>query len=407
MYDQAQNSLEISPKKVFICYRGSSEAAVSVGVELYCMLEHVEHIPCFFAPRVIPKGVDFKDKLPEYFQEVEVVVLLLTHGFFDPREDDVVKKELEVAMQNPRIRFFPIVFDGFHPGEYEKARDFLSSRQAVNRFRHKSAMTYSDTYDFNSAAAIRAVKNLVESSSVEQVRADLSDIEYDETEREFESSVTEFAVLYAKSRQCEEDLLQLVEEQQNDRLAYTAYYCLHALYRRLKNYEKIRQLVQSYHTHFSGHPTANHLLALYMTEIDNYGDDVDKFLEDIYQDAVKFQENVGYVHMFAFTFACVMECANVHGKDTLYQKWYFRARQAAEEAITMKSTYAKFYCTRGRILAINREFEQASEDIRKAISLEDSQRNDYSLRISDYQYYRAMTDTRRLLWESQQTRAKS
>lgn len=51
----------------------------------------------------------------------------------------------------------------------------------------------------------------------------------------------------------------------------------------------------------------------------------------------------------------------------------------------LENNYAKFYCTKGRLTAIQKSFPEAKQLIRTAIDKESSEREDYPLRVSDYQ----------------------
>ncbi len=57
-------------------------------------------------------------------------------------------------------------------------------------------------------------------------------------------------------------------------------------------------------------------------------------------------------------------------------------------AISLDSNYAKFYCTKARILGLKNRYVEAQQLLNLAISLEDSSRADYALTIMTYQNHK-------------------
>lgn len=134
--------------EVFICYRGESQDAISVGAQIHTLLEHTRNIRCFYAPYTLHKGEDFKKILPGVFKTIKIVVVLLTKGFFQKcfNEDDIVFYELQEAFKNEKIKFLPIVFSGFN---YLNEDLSCFSTQDIDRFKHINAFEYFTPYSFD------------------------------------------------------------------------------------------------------------------------------------------------------------------------------------------------------------------------------------------------------------------
>lgn len=390
---------KIDPKEVFICYRGSNDAAISVGIELYYLLEKLGGVSCFFAPRTIPKGYNFKDDLPEYFSNVKVVVLLLTGGFFDKcgDYDDVVYAELVEAFKNRRIKFLPIQFPSFAYSDYEKALTFFNERD-INKFKHINSIEYKGAYNTDIQGVVDNVIKLKDTPIENDIRTELMGVGDNDEDRKFETNITNLAVEYSSDPKSEEALFSILDEDEDERAAYYAYYCLNAMYRRNKDFYKLGALIENYKERFKERSTANHLIALYYLE-SGAACDYDELLENSYEDARRFSDNAGYGHLFADMFATIYENGELSDKKAFCDKWHDIALEECEHAIELTPSYAKFYCTKARILAIDRRFREAEQNINRAISLENSRRNDYYLRIGNYQYYKGMIKTEQKLWE--------
>lgn len=151
-------------KDVFICYRGSSADALSVGAQIYTLLEVSKNVKCFYAPHTIPKGEDFQQILPEVMKNVKVFVLLLTPNFFDgcSKEDDTVFLELKEALANENIKFLPVTFIGFN---YHNENLSMFTPEQINRFKHKSAFEYHTAYSFKFAELIQKICELRNSAA--------------------------------------------------------------------------------------------------------------------------------------------------------------------------------------------------------------------------------------------------
>ncbi len=205
-----------------------------------------------------------------------------------------------------------------------------------------------------------------------------------ETTREFEVAVTGFA--HNHSSDADQQLLLQLVEKEKDSISYAAFYCLTVICRNQKNYTQLSQLLEKYRSRFAQHISFKHLNILYLMESDALYD-YDTLLEDAYANRCFMDRNAGYVHAFAFAFAVICEKQGGATALNTVEKWYEKALDAVNLAIELDPKYAKYYCTKARILAVGGQFAEALGLIQSAISLEKSSRADYALRIAEFQYY--------------------
>ena len=109
---------------IFICYRGDkSKQGGPAGQILYKDLKSAKDsagnrlYKPFYAKAILKEGVDnFKEASRKALEETKVFILLLTPGFFDDcfDDNDMVKDEIQTALNNARIQFIPIVLPKFN-----------------------------------------------------------------------------------------------------------------------------------------------------------------------------------------------------------------------------------------------------------------------------------------------------
>ncbi len=115
-----------------------------------------------------------------------------------------------------------------------------------------------------------------------------------------------------------------------------------------------------------------------------------ELLEDAKTNSINLTKNHGGHHAFAETTALVFENASVQLREQLEaapEHWLEEAKTSAIKAIAQDESYAKFYCTCGRIQALRGEIEEAIKNVNLAIVLENNTRTDYSIRIGQYSSY--------------------
>ena len=126
--------------------------------------------------------------------------------------------------------------------------------------------------------------------------------------------------------------------------------------------------------------------------------DVQKdYLNKAYRLSQEHPNNAGFLHSFCALFASILEFNenNTDLYNDFLRNWKERALRTVEEAIHRDDSYAKYYCTKGRILSASGEYDKADKEIGMAIAKENSNRPDYAVRISDYQYYRLQNQLRK------------
>lgn len=222
----------------------------------------------------------------------------------------------------------------------------------------------------------------------------------DEKAREYELSLTSLSARI-KDAFSEQMLLDILESTCPEQTRYNAFYCLNICYRRQKDFPKLKDLLDRYRDRFDIHITFDHLEALYDIESDTIYDYAD-LIRKTYKSAQLLSDNAGFVHLFADVFATIYEKGGLHNKDEYLQKWYEPALTAVNRALELDPSYAKYYCTKARILRIKGDFAQANFNVDLAIGLENSSRPDYPLRITGYQYHKMMIYTEARLKELEQ-----
>ena len=270
-----------------------------------------------------------------------------------------------------------------------------------------------DIYEEQERAAGKKVLSLKE---IEEVFRNLPGEEC----REYELAVARFARDWADfliKKQDGDDreppvrqlLLKQTHQQQYDpdeeKIAFAAF-AVAVNYERLhKNPDEEKKLLDGYRELFGKkrrvgtaeekheHVYFFHLDVLYRMDL-AVSNNNDAFLMELLTDAkansVNLSKNCGGHHAFAEATALVFENA----KDGLRQQleaapehWLEDAKTSAIKAIAQDESYAKYYCTYGRILALCGEFDDSIKNINRAIALEKNTRTDYSIRIGQYSGY--------------------
>ncbi len=204
-----------------------------------------------------------------------------------------------------------------------------------------------------------------------------------ERSRGYEKQLTRFTDQYSRPEHLE-CYNRMIEE--NHANAYEAFFCLCTIYRHNRDYARLNSLLQSC-SRFKRHLSYNHILAMYQVHSESFYD-YDELLIMTCRDAEMMNDNSGYLHTFANAFATICEKCGENNCESIINEWYDQALNAVNRAIELEPQYAKYYSTKARILNIRGNYGEALQLIMYAISLEKSERPDYALTISNYQYYR-------------------
>jgi len=149
---------------VFICYRGASWLGCELAARIDNAFDQDSLIDCFFAPKDVSHGQDFKKNIPPIMQRVKVVVLVLSKDFFRRQsDDDIVLFELENALKNADVCFLPIALPGFDYAEEDLS---AFTKEETDRFKYLSAINYHGIYDDNlNTRIIPSIYNLLQKQS--------------------------------------------------------------------------------------------------------------------------------------------------------------------------------------------------------------------------------------------------
>ena len=144
---------------IFICYRGREDRQGGLaGQLLFDKLKNMKYsagnksYKPFYANAILKEGVDdFRDASRQALEDVKVFILLLTQEFFAgcSHHDDMVKDEIQTALNNARIQFIPITLPGFD-AKQEITEDVckLFGVDFENRVMHKSPIAWNNTGKF-------------------------------------------------------------------------------------------------------------------------------------------------------------------------------------------------------------------------------------------------------------------
>ncbi len=194
--------------------------------------------------------------------------------------------------------------------------------------------------------------------------------------REFEEGMTDIITKYPDN--IEANLTYILENEKEKELRFRAFFGLSIYQRRQKNHTEFKQLVEKYIMEFQEFDLHYHILSLMHK---SFGDQ-EGIRKSIYygKKAVeKLSAHVGVLHNFCEAVVTAQEEFLDPSPEYVEESILF-----IDTVLTLRPRYAKFYCTKGRILAQQKKFEEAKQNILKAIDLENNKTNDYTLRITDY-----------------------
>ena len=183
----------------------------------------------------------------------------------------------------------------------------------------------------------------------------------------------------------EKELLKILERNKADsKVFYNAFYCICTYYRRRKDTSKYGEMLAQYKYCFYENPTYSYLNAMFLMQRGRDGD-IEEAIILSGKSIKNVPNNVGIIHCYTEIIAEAFEqgVLNVQSNNVELNQ----ATQLLQSVLKETSNYAKFYCTYGRLLAIDGDYKGAKCEVLNAIDKEDSSRSDYSLRIGEYQKY--------------------
>lgn len=226
---------------------------------------------------------------------------------------------------------------------------------------------------------------------IDEIRQYFMDLP-DEREREYEKQIVNL-VMDTERRDFEPALTQLLTDE-DEAVAFAAFCALSEAHRRNKNYSAQQKLIEKYGHRFESHAFLNHIKLL--CEVVDF--DYRKHEETLTlarKNAENMPRNAGAWHMFADLVATAYEDAEFALADPPAAHWLQEGLEAVNHALILDELYAKFYCTKGRLLAQQGDFDAAAAFIREAVDLEDSNKSDYAIRINGYLNYLRQIQTKK------------
>jgi tetratricopeptide (TPR) repeat protein len=195
----------------------------------------------------------------------------------------------------------------------------------------------------------------------------------DERERAFETAATELCL-----RTDPQLFENIVEDPKWDvTVRYAALFCLGTRYRRDNDVTRLINLLARHAPSFSAYGTFHHLRAMACAANGSF----DAALMSAERAFDRLPDHPGVLHMFA----SIMVSAAERYPELRTDDRLDRAAAFLEQAFALEPGYAKFHLTRGRLLALRGDFEQARQEIMQGIDREDSSSSNYPIRMIEYQ----------------------
>ena len=239
-------------------------------------------------------------------------------------------------------------------------------------------------------------KNITISSQeeLEHILGIISD-RYDENDQQYEVKLTNIAKSNMKLAEFDNWLKRIIEKtiMINDNLAFAAFGVCFIYYRRSEEKTSESYLYDKYYDYLvKKHPFIDHYYAMYLLDQDiaeNYEQILTlarNNINNIFVMKNRYKsEHPGVLHVFAIAVAEILEALDYnetmvvdHVDEVLKE-----AIAVVDRAITLQD-YPKFYCTKGRLLALQGHYKEGIAQIKLAIGKESSKSDDYALRLNNY-----------------------
>lgn len=219
-----------------------------------------------------------------------------------------------------------------------------------------------------------------------------------ETDRDFEKKIVSLCTQETQEKEfyiwAEELANSEFQNEEAEKIAFSAFCILSNVARRSYDRTKETDLVNGYRVKFGSHAYFKHLQLLCM--LDNHvGLEHEEILELAYENSRNIYTNAGVQHALADAVATLFEETEFTPEQRPDPIWLERGMEAVLLAINFDSAYAKFYCTKARILSLQGNHKEALRCLDTAIDYENSKNKDYALRVGRYQMY-AQTINNRL-----------
>ncbi|NCA80056.1 MAG: toll/interleukin-1 receptor domain-containing protein [Sphingobacteriia bacterium] len=184
-------------------------------------------------------------------------------------------------------------------------------------------------------------------------------------------------------------LLSETQKHSND-ARYACFYILFMYYRGKKQYFQCGKLIEKYKSDFKHHKTFFDPVSTYLVE-SGANFDIDNFLSKSFKRRCEFDSEKlsqpGYIHAFAYYYACLYKRSDDEGKELIACKWGEKALAAINRALELVPEFPTYHCTKGRIMASFHRYDEAHNLINYAIQYSDSRSVNYGIKLSSLQYY--------------------
>lgn len=176
----------------------------------------------------------------------------------------------------------------------------------------------------------------------------------------------------------------VINSEQSIEIRFAAFYALIIYYRDFTNNTMLIELVDNYGSQFNNIKLYDIVLSLYYKNKIKFG------YKEFGELAIRHAElacqllpsNWTIKHHYAETVAFVAEEGINVSEDTI-NKALFRL----DEALNFQKTNALFHSTKGRLLAQEKKYDEAIENLEKALRFEIVENKDSLIRIGQYNYY--------------------
>lgn len=190
----------------------------------------------------------------------------------------------------------------------------------------------------------------------------------------------------------EKDLCDILNGHENEELndkdiakaRVNAFYCLCTKHRRLKDYKKFKKLVDDCKDIIGQDEIFKIMEAYYYIQETANDFNPMKALK-LWKDNISATCKRLPAFTQIYTETVVLQCEMANEDISEEEKELLEESKKLIGKAIIKRPYAKFYSTRGRIYCCDKNYDEGINEVRKAIEIEDSKREDYFTRINEYQ----------------------
>ncbi len=379
------------PVDVFISYRRVDGGFLAQLLEQALVREHVS---VFLDKHEIGIGDSFPDKIREAVKEAGDFILVCSPAYFGfdekkqcrpiERDDDWCRQELTLALQGGK-NIFPVDLHNCFPSNPRSLPGVLARVTTLD----KEDCPTADDLD-------GVVKKLLGKFSPETLRHRNWNewetlLELDPFDQKRKQSFNETIRDIVNTKRCNAEtvrnfVIPLIDDAADVRTRFSAYYAAYTFYRRMGDMDKLFALVERCRDRKDFASVPFHAVTLtqyyrFKYERERNGADLVLALEFARKALDNLPENAGVLLSYAELIADA-----IVGNREEFQGLLPLALQTIGKAMEVSSqSNPKQFCIRGRLLMLQGRFDEAIDDFRRAMDLEDCEKKDAFLRILQYQ----------------------